>query len=572
MGIGSWLRQGRKTRGTRHERLDVPIFEQLEPRLLLSADASLLPEFLPLNTCDEQAVCVDLEVASGGVGVGSEDSALPEATPLQVGSQEERREEQPKGLPLSEIETAAGFNVTQQIETQSSLADTSGDSTLSHPSPFALHTSDLDPAPIRGPPAMAQSVNTAQEILFVDSAVEHDFQPPNAETSRVEVVVLDDTQDGIQQITQSLSDRTNISAIHIISHGAPGRIHLGTVVLETTSLDTYADMLQTWGIPLTQDGDLLFYGCSVAKGDSGVSLIDRIAQLTGADVGASIDPTGSFDLGGDWVLEQTTGTIEAALPFNLGAFASFSGLLNVDATIVVGDHYLLPDTANQRIEITVSSADAVTGMNVRAMIGDGHGPTIEGDGGSDEPVFTGVDFTGGIWDTGEELTVMGGLVDVRPPKTGSPVLQSSIVFNRGPERNDIGEITAPGASTIADGLAMTFIIDTTGFTEYGEFDLKLSSVYGENTNMLDPKVATGSIDGGDYVESGGDAIDVNVTNGRIIIDPSGPVIITEVPPNDTIPEATLTGIGPGSGSYGYAGVIGDNPNVAPGLDVDMYAF
>ncbi len=33
--------------------------------------------------------------------------------------------------------------------------------------------------------------------------------------------------------------------------------------------------------------------------------------MTGADVAASIDKTGAVDLGGNWVLEAKTGTIDA---------------------------------------------------------------------------------------------------------------------------------------------------------------------------------------------------------------------------------------------------------------------
>ena len=43
----------------------------------------------------------------------------------------------------------------------------------------------------------------------------------------------------------------------------------------------------------------------------GVAFVERLSNLTGADVAASTDDTGSEDLGGDWVLEMSTGAIEA---------------------------------------------------------------------------------------------------------------------------------------------------------------------------------------------------------------------------------------------------------------------
>ena len=42
-----------------------PSFEQLEPRILLSADASLVPDFQPLETFEEQVVSVDLQPGLG---------------------------------------------------------------------------------------------------------------------------------------------------------------------------------------------------------------------------------------------------------------------------------------------------------------------------------------------------------------------------------------------------------------------------------------------------------------------------------------------------------------------------
>jgi hypothetical protein len=46
-----------------------------------------------------------------------------------------------------------------------------------------------------------------------------------------------------------------------------------------------------------------------------------------------------------------------------------------------------------------------------------------------------------------------------------------------------------------------------------------------------------------------------------------------IEPNDTIPEATETGIGLGDHETFIAvGFIGDNPNIAPELDVDLVAF
>ncbi len=164
----------------------------------------------------------------------------------------------------------------------------------------------------RGPPAGGEG--TVSQIIFIDSAVDASFPLENAGLPGVAVIVLDTGRDGIRQITDILSGYSNLSAIHIISHGAPGQVTLGAATLSPSSLNGYANDLTAWGASLAEEGDILLYGCSIAAGQEGETLIRGLAGLTVADVAASDDPTGPADLGGDWVLETATGPIEASLP------------------------------------------------------------------------------------------------------------------------------------------------------------------------------------------------------------------------------------------------------------------
>ena len=316
MGIGNWLRQRRKVRGTLQGCPDVPTFEQLEPRLLLSADPLdnlLTPP--PTDQQDQQVVEVDIgEVPSGEWQVASNDR--PDSGP--IGQSDSPNVGQSNSLSVSQIEATASLNVIQQNEMESSPADAVEESTSFHPSPFSLHTSDLSLTQIRGPPT---------EIVFIDSSLNLGFQPENADDSSVVVEVLSAGSDGIPQITECLSGHTDLSAIHIISHGVPGQIAIGTGALNLVSLDTYSDTLGIWGEALTLEGDILFYGCAVAQTDAGLRLVHQIAQLTSSDVAASNDDTGTEALGGNWVLEHTTGPIEAGPPFAASDLCEFNGLL-----------------------------------------------------------------------------------------------------------------------------------------------------------------------------------------------------------------------------------------------------
>lgn len=64
-------------------------------------------------------------------------------------------------------------------------------------------------------------------IIFIDSAVA-DYQTiiDNIDPS-LEVIVLDPDSDGVEQIAAALEGRSDLEAIHIISHGRSGTLDLG---------------------------------------------------------------------------------------------------------------------------------------------------------------------------------------------------------------------------------------------------------------------------------------------------------------------------------------------------------
>ena len=117
------------------------------------------------------------------------------------------------------------------------------------------------------------------------------------------VVELSANEDGVEQITHSLSQLSGVDAIHIVSHGNGQGIKLGDSWLNLDSAGGYAGDIAAWGSSLDVDADLLIYGCDLAGTTDGRALIDSIAALTDADVAASDDDTGHESLGGDWELE-----------------------------------------------------------------------------------------------------------------------------------------------------------------------------------------------------------------------------------------------------------------------------
>ncbi|MEG4594386.1 FG-GAP-like repeat-containing protein, partial [Microcoleus sp. F8_C2] len=238
---------------------------------------------------------------------------------------------------------------------------------------------------------MRQQKNVSN-LVFIASNVE-DYQSlisgisPNAE-----VMILDETLDGIEQITERLASEQNIEAIHIISHGSPGAVHLGVNTLNSSNIESFGPQLKQWRKALTNGADILLYGCNVAadvsvkidspdiphiphiphirqglkplshslsrlkptednsfiqssiedfrdrtgvKTPAGTGVkptkpnqfLQRLNELTGADIAASANLTGNAALGGNWELEVQTGLIETPIPFNANALTTYSGLL-----------------------------------------------------------------------------------------------------------------------------------------------------------------------------------------------------------------------------------------------------
>ena len=215
-------------------------------------------------------------------------------------------------------------------------------------------------------PLSANPSDAGNHLVFVDSAVEN-IEQLVAGVASAQIVVLDSNQNGIEQITQVLSDYSaaadtdallgapyggglvtdlpnarpsagQIDSIHIISHGDRANLALGNATLTADNLAEYETEIRQWSEALGIDADILLYGCEVADGEAGEQFVRRMSELTGADVAASDDLTG---VGGDWVLEFETGEIETGLAVNLAAQQTYEGTL----ARYNGKEYLLTSSA-----------------------------------------------------------------------------------------------------------------------------------------------------------------------------------------------------------------------------------
>jgi uncharacterized delta-60 repeat protein len=187
--------------------------------------------------------------------------------------------------------------------------------------------------------ASLKRASDATSIVFIDSGVQDYQQLAAGVSADAEVHVLNAAQDAIAQITNTLLGHSGIESIHIVSHGTAGSLQFGSDWLNLYNLQNYASQLQSWQKALTEDADILLYGCNVAQGELGQAFVQRLSQLTRADVAASDDLTGNAANNGDWNLEIVTGEIDSPLAFQESAISAYTLTLrdgDLDTTFGAG--------------------------------------------------------------------------------------------------------------------------------------------------------------------------------------------------------------------------------------------
>ncbi|MFT6876301.1 MAG: putative O-methyltransferase YrrM [Granulosicoccus sp.] len=90
--------------------------------------------------------------------------------------------------------------------------------------------------------ARIQQYADAYEVVFVDTdtadcqQLVDDLLSHQSEVHRFEVYILDNSSDGIEQISDVLSGDDSLDDVHIISHGTDGYIDIGATRLDVQML------------------------------------------------------------------------------------------------------------------------------------------------------------------------------------------------------------------------------------------------------------------------------------------------------------------------------------------------
>ncbi|MFT3955639.1 MAG: DUF4347 domain-containing protein [Piscinibacter sp.] len=149
-------------------------------------------------------------------------------------------------------------------------------------------------------------------IVVIDTRVEDWSQLARAWGSAAEVVLLDTNDEPLAALASLVEARPGTATLHLVAHGAPGRVELAGTVIDAAALQAHAATLARLGAALGDDGELQLYGCQVAAGRAGEAFLDRLADLCGVGVSAATATLGHALSGGRWTLDATRGHAGAA--------------------------------------------------------------------------------------------------------------------------------------------------------------------------------------------------------------------------------------------------------------------
>lgn len=255
------------------------------------------------------------------------------------------------------------------------------------------------------------------EVVVIDTSVEgyqqlvNDIIGSDNSQRQFEIVLLDQSTDGVDRIGASLTRFNGIDALHIVSHGTDGIIKLGSTWLTNGNLGAYAGQIAQWGNSLNSTADILFYGCDLASNADGIELVQSIAALTNAEVAASSDHTGSALLGGNWQLEYSAGPVESTIAFSSRAQAAWGGILSGVPPLITTTSVALPYTEGDG-RVTVDTGLTITDGDDTDLVSGSVRITGNFTAPEDQLFFTDQNGITGSYDANTGILSLSGIASV----------------------------------------------------------------------------------------------------------------------------------------------------------------
>jgi Domain of unknown function (DUF4347) len=122
------------------------------------------------------------------------------------------------------------------------------------------------------------------EMLFVDTSVDDLATILCNLRPGVEAVVLDRATPRARQIALALHGVRGLDAVHVIAHGAPGRVNFAAGPWSIETVENEPDDFAAIGRAIAAHGDLRLWSCRTGAGVAGGRFAARLARATGVGV------------------------------------------------------------------------------------------------------------------------------------------------------------------------------------------------------------------------------------------------------------------------------------------------
>jgi CSLREA domain-containing protein len=222
-----------------------------------------------------------------------------------------------------------------------------------------------------GSPDRVLKPDRTSELVILDAQLDYLEDLIAGIVSTIPVALLSPDRDGIVQIGEILRDRTNITALHILSHGAPGILQLGNGYLTSATLTHDAEQIRQWRSAFSRDAEILLYGCRLAAhstipGAIQTNLLEQLQELTGTRIAAASGTVGDRTQGGNWTLNVQTGEICSVIAITPDAQNTYPGLL-ATFTVNTSSDIVNPNDGVLSLREAINSARGSAGRDTIAI-------------------------------------------------------------------------------------------------------------------------------------------------------------------------------------------------------------
>ena len=344
-----------------------------------------------------------------------------------------------------------------------------------------------------------QSFEPTRQLLVIDESIDDiealftDILQNSHSQTTFDIVRINDDSSGIEQISEALSSGAKYDAVHIVSHGSEASLQLGSLELNRDNIGDHTTELSGWASALTVDADILLYGCDVAGSVDGEFFVDQLSSITGADVAASDNLTGNAGLGGDWLLEYTTGDVQTEVAIGYVAQSDWNHTLaTITVTTTVDENdgntssvtALRSDSGGSGISLreAIAAANSTAGDDVIVL----EGETYELSLGGSLDTFTNVEIRG----VSDGLTIIDGLNngDRVFDHEGQTLMLSRLTVTGGAANDGDGGggiLVRGGATAVLDQVIVDGNTGTSGGGLRSSGDLTVTnSTFSNNTGFL----------------------------------------------------------------------------------------